>query len=958
MSSERWQKIDQLFHAALDREPGERAAFLLQACGGDDSLQKEVESLISSHEQSESFIERPAADVAADLLSGADAQLTPGQSVGPYQIVSLLGEGGMGEVYLAEDLRLGRQVALKRLPSQFTLSAERVRRFEQEARSASALNHPNIVTIHEIGRIDSTHFITTEFIDGETLRLHLASTRMNLDEVLDIAAQIASALAAAHAAGITHRDIKPENVMIRSDRIVKVLDFGLAKLAPSPNTAVDLQGPTRSMVRTNPGMVMGTVQYMSPEQARGQSVDARTDIWSLGVMLYEMLTGRVPFAGETPSHVIVSILEKEPSPVARFSEVPAELERIVCKALRKDKTERYQTASDLALDLRNLKQELDVQVRLKRSLEPDESEEPPVKDLTTDPSVWRQTNPVNDLPESRRGWSLRRSSFAAIGVIALVAALALSYTYFFRRRELNRQSIDSNKTTQNKSIAVMPFANQRGDPKLEYLSDGLTGDLIDRLSKVPGLEVKALSTVARYKGTNSNAQEIGQKENVEAVLFSHLMETGEDLTLRVELVDSRNGNILWGKTYQKKESGLVVLQSELAPELVGKLSVPVTDKTQEKVAKRGTENSDAYRLYLSGVFYARKITEQDIHQAIDLFSQAIQKDPKYARAYAALASAHGSLTMCCDGHPSELLQAKLAAQKAVELDDELAEGHSALASSIYLYDWNWAKAEKEFQRALELDPNSSMSHFLYGDFLGRMGRRDEAVFHKDRAAELEPYEPNFAARVGGRTDEKALKQIQYAIELNPNFWFSHLMAAGIYSQRKEYDKAIAENQLAKKLSPDQTWSDANLSRTFVNAGRPEEARAILDQLLLRSKTRFVPPSHIAMVYNNLDDKEQTLEWLEKAYAIHDAKMTFIETMPWKNIQDDPRFQDIKRRVGFPTVSDTIAPTQTKSAPTIGSAEYSAIGISRHKIAAALIASVLIVGIVAAFFYFKKSRPFK
>ena len=957
MSSERWQKIDQLFHAALDREPGERAAFLLQACVGDDSLQKEVESLISSHEQSESFIERPAADVAADLLAGAEAQLTPGQSVGPYQIVSLLGEGGMGEVYLAEDLRLGRQVALKRLPSQFTLSAERVRRFEQEARSASALNHPNIVTIHEIGRIDSTHFITTEFIDGETLRLHLASTRMNLDEVLDIAAQIASALAAAHAAGITHRDIKPENVMIRSDRIVKVLDFGLAKLAPSPNTAVDLQGPTRSMVRTNPGMVMGTVQYMSPEQARGQSVDARTDIWSLGVMLYEMLTGRVPFAGETPSHVIVSILEKEPSPVARFSEVPAELERIVSKALRKDKTERYQTASDLALDLKNLKQELDVQVRLKRSLEPDKSEGPTVKDLTTDPSVWRQTNRVNDLLESRRGWSLRRLSFAAIGVIAVVAALALSYTYFFRPRSINRQSINSNTSTQNKSIAVMPFANESGDPKLEYLSDGLTGDLIESLSKVPGLEVKAFSTVVRYKGTNSNAQEIGQKENVEAVFFGRMIRTGEDLTLRVELVDSRNGNSLWPRTYQKKVSDLVVLQSELARELVGKLSVPIADKTQEKLAKHDTENSDAYLLYLRGVFYARKITEQDIHQAIDLFSQAIQKDPKYARAYAALASAHGSLTLCCDGRPSELLEAKLAAQKAVDLDDELAEGHSALASSIYLYDWKWAEAEKEFRRALELDPNSAMSHFLYGDFLGRMGgRRDEALAQKERAAELEPFEPFFASRIGSRSDDKALEQILYAIDLDRNYWFSHLMAAGIYSRRKEYDKAIAETQLAKKLSPDQTWSDASLSRIYVDAGRPEEARAILEQLLLRSNSRFVPPYHIAIVYNNLGEKEQTLEWLEKAYAIRDAKMTFINTMPWKNVQDDPRFKDILRRVGFPTVSDTIALTQTKSAPTIWSAEYIVTGIRRHKIATALIAGVITVGIVAAFFYFKKSRP--
>jgi len=509
-----------------------------------------------------------------------------------------------------------------------------------------------------------------------------------------------------------------------------------------------------------------------------------------------------------------------------------------------------------------------------------------VNDLPTDPSVWRQTNPaVNDLPESRRDWSLRRSSFAAIGVIALVAALALSYTYFFSRRSIN-------------SIAVMPFANESVDPKLEYLSDGLTGNLIESLSKVPGLEVKALSTVVRYKGANSDARRIGQELNVEAVLFGHLIETGEDLTLQVELVDSR-GNNLWRRTYQKNVLGLVVLQSELARDLVHELTVPITDKTREKLAKHDTENADAKLLYLEGVFHARKLTEPDIKKGIELFSQAILKDPEYAHAYAAIANAHRSLTLCCDVHPLELLQGKLAAQKAVALDDELAEGHSALAAVIYSYDWKWAEAEKEFQRALELDPNSALSHWQYADFLLRMGRPKEHNEQGMRALELEPYSPFFNAFGANKDPEKAVERIRFAIKLDPNFYFSHSMAAFIYGRNRMYADAIEEARLSKKLSPDQTWSDVILSNIFVKAGRPEESRPILDQLLLREKSRFVPPYHIASVYNNVGDKERALDWLEKAYDIRDPKMTFLKTETnWKNVENEPRFKDLLRRVGF------------------------------------------------------------
>nr|MBA3765484.1 serine/threonine-protein kinase [Acidobacteriota bacterium] len=368
MTTERWQQIKEIFHAALEHEAGERVAFLVEACAGDKSLRSEIESLIAAHEKDGSFIDSPAYEVAAQILTDDPDGSRAGQRLGSYLILSMLGRGGMGEIYLAKDERLRRQVALKLLPTQFTKDADRLRRFEQEARAASALNHPNIITIHEIGEIDSLHFIATEFVEGETLRERLSPTRLDLVETLRIVIQVGDALAAAHSAGIIHRDIKPDNIMLRPDGYVKVLDFGLAKLVEQRSLASNSESPTRRQVNTSPGMVMGTASYMSPEQARGEEVDARTDIWSLGVVLYEMLSGRVPFEGTTISHVIVNILEKEPAwPVQSSREAPAELDWIVKKALRKDREERYQTARELLGDLRSLKQRLQFESELERT---------------------------------------------------------------------------------------------------------------------------------------------------------------------------------------------------------------------------------------------------------------------------------------------------------------------------------------------------------------------------------------------------------------------------------------------------------------------------------------------------------------------------------------------------------------------------------------------------------------
>ncbi|HXI92826.1 MAG TPA: serine/threonine-protein kinase, partial [Blastocatellia bacterium] len=593
MTPERWTQVDELFHSALACEPALRAAFLAQACSGDEPLLREVASLISFHDDPASFIELPAADLAAELLGKRPSELEVGQQVAYYKVLSSLGAGGMGEVYLAEDTRLGRRIALKLLPAQFTTDAERVRRFEQEARAASALNHPNIVTIHDIGRAGSTHFIATEFIDGETLREYNAGRAMNLDEALDIATQIASALEAAHAAGIVHRDIKPENVMLRRDRLVKVLDFGLAKLALPPVSTVDPEAQTRSVVVTNPGVLMGTVQYMSPEQARGQEVDARTDIWSLGVMLYEMVTGRAPFEGETPSHVIVSIMESKPPPLTSYSVAPVELERIVTKALRKDREERYQAASDLALDLKSLKHELEVEARLNSSLQPDTVS---VRTTTKSDSaaaveiVYESVATTGDVATARRTSSgeylvteikrhKRVAVLAAAAVFVAMAAIAYSF-YPGSGGQAIDETIDS--------IAVLPFANVTADPNTEYLSDGISESVITSLSRLPKLGVISFGKALRYKGKPMDPQAIGRELNVKAVLMGRLTQQGDSLSISTELVDVRNNRRLWGEQYDRKLSEILIVHDEIARQISTGLQLRLSGEEKRQLAKHDT----------------------------------------------------------------------------------------------------------------------------------------------------------------------------------------------------------------------------------------------------------------------------------------------------------------------------------------------------------------------------------
>ena len=482
--------------------------------------------------------------------------------------------------------------------------------------------------------------------------------------------------------------------------------------------------------------------------------------------------------------------------------------------------------------------------------------------------------------------------FAAAGVIAAVAVLAFTYSYFTSHRQID-------------SIAVMPFVNESGDAELEYLSDGMTETLIESLSKIPSLGVQARSSIFRYKGKDTDARTVASELGVQAVLYGRVAQRGDDLTFNAELVDGKTGTRLWAQTYNRRTSNLIALQGDVARDLVSKLSIKLSGSTEQKLAKNYTENAEAYRLFIKGRFSIRKLTLLEIKTGISYMERAIDLDPSYALAYAGMSEGYRALAMAGEMPSGEVLpKGMAAAQKAVEIDDMLADGHSALGFTIFFYEWDWPEAEKHLLRALELDPNNSTAHYSYGHFLGTMGRREEAHAELDRARELEPYDPFMNALGAGIRQnpgqpEEAVNRIRAAIDLDPNFYLSHSIAGGIYRARKMNDESLAEYRLAKSLSPDQTWSDVGLVDTLIQIGKADEARAILKQMLDRSKTRFVPPFNIALVYAHLGETDKALEWLERGYQQRDPKMTFLKGEPrLKNIRDDPRFRDLMQRVGF------------------------------------------------------------
>src|SRR6266404_444548 len=829
--------------------------------------------------------------------------LSPGTKLGRYEIRSLLGAGGMGEVYLAIDQELDRTVALKILPKELASDRQRLQRFIQEAKAISALNHPHILTIFEIGQADQLRFIATEFIDGETLRQRLRNSPLKLTDVLEIAIQAASALQAAHATGIVHRDIKPENIMIRRDGYLKLLDFGLAKLKELRGSATEAEAPTRALVKTDAGTVMGTAFYMSPEQAKGMAVDARSDVWSLGVVIYEMVTGLLPFAGDTSNETVSLILQKEPAPLARFShEVPAELERIVSKTLTKNREERYQTIKDLTLDLRNLKRQIEVAAEIDRTASPDFGTAAPSADgqrpATTAAAVLAPTAQATPIGSSAEyivsGFKQHKLMILVLAVGLALAVVALKVYLPVRTSEV---AIDS--------IAVLPFENRGADPDTEYLSEGLAESLIYRLSQLPDLKVSPTSVVFRYKGKQVDAATAGNEMGVSAVLLGRITQRGDSLTISAELVDVRNNRLVWGEQYDRKMSDLLATQREIAREIVEKLRLKVSGE-DKALAKHYTESNEAYQLYLKGRFYWNKRTPEALTKSIQYFTKAIEQDPGFALAYAGLADSYvvpASLLPPREGMP----KAKAAAMRALELDETLAEAHTSLGRVLAAYEWNWTSAEKEFKRAIDLNPHYATAHQWYGGCLEATGRSNEAIAERKRAQELDPLSLviNFELGVGfyyAHNYDQAIEQFHKTLELDQNFPAAHVFLPAAYEQKGKYEEAIAQFKKGIPLRGGSEWSftKGGLGHLYAILGKKSEALTLVHELKQLAAQEYVPPTSIALVYAGLGEKDEAFAWLEKAYEERSFQLQWLNVEPrWDSLRSDPRFANLMRRIGLP-----------------------------------------------------------
>jgi serine/threonine protein kinase/TolB-like protein/Tfp pilus assembly protein PilF len=897
MRPERWQEIEGVFHAALERPESQRAAFLDQACAGDGALREEVKSLLA-HKDKGSFIESPAMDVAAKVLAQNDSELRRGQEderqrigsmVAHYRILEKLGSGGMGVVYKAENTHLNCTVAIKFLPQEVAHDREALRRFSREAHAASALNHPNICTVHDLGEHEGQPFIVMECLEGQTLKklievgegttlpFGIRRVAIQPEKLVDLGIQVANALDAAHSRGIVHRDIKPANIFITEHGEAKLLDFGLAKLVRDRGAkrgATD-DSTTSDGTLTSSGDVVGTAEYMSPEQVRAEEIDTRTDLFSLGLVLYEMAAGQRAFSGDSVAAVVNAIQHRvPPSPRLFNPDVPPRLDEIISKAIEKDRALRYQTASDLRADLQ----------RLKRDTESEQTNIQPVV------AVHRS---------ARKGRWWGAAGIASLALVAIAMLLVGLNVNNWRDRLLGHPT-----ALPIRSLAVLPLENLMGDPQQEYFVDGMTEELTAALSQISALRVISRTSVMQYKDTKKSMREIGRELNVDGVIEGSVLRAGNRVRITAQLIEARTDRHIWASNYDRDLRDILALQGEVAGLVAHEVQVNLTPQEQARLARAQPVIPEAHLAYLRGRHALEKYTQENLSKALEYFQKAIEIDPTYAPAYAGMADVHYGFSNIYISPREAMPRVKMAALKALALDETLAEAHVSLAMAKLKYDYDYPGAEIELRRAIELNPNYAPAHLEYGFFLAVLGRFEEAKAEVARARELDPLSLfirtyGFLPVYFARRYEEAAKQLQDIALTDPNYYFVHAYLGLVYEQQGKLSEAVAEFERATALD-DSPEPRAQLAHAYALAGRKAEARKLLAELLERIKHQYLSPYNIATIYVALGDYPRALQSLEDALEDRSEWCPYLKVDPRLDpLRADPHFQNLLRRMNYP-----------------------------------------------------------